>query len=332
MIVRLSARPQAASVLLLLALASPLHAEPIIWQMSTDYPKNSMSGAGIERFATELTRSSGGRIALAPSFDGRIGFKGIALLREIEEGRLVAGDSFGGALGEMEPLFLLSSLPFLAASLEDALCLYDAARIPYTATLARHRLRPLYATPWPPTGLWAKKPLREPDDLKGLAVRTYDRTSTEVFKSLGAEAMDIAMVDVPARLRDGSIQAVLSSGDGGVGRRLWDYLPAFTAATYAVPLSFATINIDSFAGLASDLQQAVDRAAAATEAAQWQMVRHRLEANYAQMSANGVTIATDVAPGLRRKMAEAARTAIDGWVRRVGGDAAGILAACRTAP
>ena len=233
---------------------------------------------------------------------------------------------------EVEPLFLLSSLPFLATSFEDAQCLYGAARPRYAAALARHRLRLLFASPWPPTGLWSKQPVAAPDDLTGLAVRTYDATSAEVFKALGADAVSLSFTEVMPRLANGSVQAVLSSGDGGAGRRLWEHLPAFTAVAYAIPLSFAIVNEENFAALAPDLQQAVTAAAGATEAAQWQLVRQRLAANYAQMKTNGVTITNDVAPALRQRMAQAARNAIGAWMSRIGPDAAAILTACRLLP
>ena len=44
------------------------------------------------------------------------------------------------------------------------------------------------------------------------------------------------------RLADGSINAVLSSGDGGTGRKLWEYLPYFSEITYTLPLSVASVN------------------------------------------------------------------------------------------
>jgi TRAP-type C4-dicarboxylate transport system substrate-binding protein len=61
--------------------------------------------------------------------------------------------------------------------------------------------------------------------------------SSEVFASVGARAAAISFADTMPRLADGSINAVLSSGDGGAGRKLWDYLPYFTEITYSLPLS-----------------------------------------------------------------------------------------------
>ncbi len=67
------------------------------------------------------------------------------------------------------------------------------------------------------------------DDLRVLSVRAYDETSAEVMRAAGAKAQILSFADAMPRLKDGSVNAALSSGDGGAGRRLWGYLPNFTA-------------------------------------------------------------------------------------------------------
>ena len=130
-------------------------------------------------------------------------------------------------------------------------------------------------------------------------LRTYDETSSRVFKALGAEAVSISFAEAVLRLKGGSLQGVLSSGDGGAGRRLWEYLPSFTAVNYAVPLSLAVIHTHAFEALSPDLQQVVEAASSATHASQWHLVRTRVEANYAQMKVNGVTVSADLTAEFR---------------------------------
>ena len=111
-------------------------------------------------------------------------------------------------------------------------------------------LRLLYLTPWPPSGIWSKTPLKTPSDLSGLSIRTYDKTSSEVFAGVGARAaLDQLFADTMPKLVDGSLNAVLSSGDGGAGRKLWEYLPYFSEITYSLPLSVASVNKAAYDGL-----------------------------------------------------------------------------------
>jgi TRAP-type C4-dicarboxylate transport system substrate-binding protein len=312
-----------------LLIAGPASADALRWDMPTEYPHDSMPGAGIERFAMELNERSYGAIMVTPSYDAAMGFKGIAQLRAIEAGKLPLGDSFAGPLGEMAPIFLLSSLPFVATSFEEAQRLYRVARPAYEAAFAQHHQRLLYATPWPPTGLWAKHPVLTPADLSGLSLRAYDETSRQVMQASGAQAVYLSFADAMPRLKDGSLQGVLSSGDGGAGRKLWDYLPAFTAINYAVPLSLASINEETYQALPPALKRAIDAAARATETAQWHLIRARLDANYATMRANHVEIAKAPGPALKAVLAKSADGAITAWKTQVGPEGAAVLAAYR---
>jgi TRAP-type C4-dicarboxylate transport system substrate-binding protein len=128
-------------------------------------------------------------------------------------------------------------------------------------------------------------------------------------------------------LVDGSVVAVLSSGDGGAGRRLWDYLRYFTEINYAVPLSLATLSLSAYTALPAELRGAVERAATATEVHQWQLLEGRLAENYARMTANGVTIIKSGAltPELRSLLANSAAEAVAAWKNEVGPEGAALL-------
>ena len=217
-----------------------------VWEMPTEYPANSMPGEGIATFARLVGRKSGGRLVVQPSYDASKGIKSAGLLAAVRDGRVQAMDASAGALDAVHPIFALSSLPFLATSIEDAKRLADLARPAYEAVLAASGQKLLYVTPWPPSGLWSKRPVSNADELARLSIRTYDATSTAVMRAAGANAANLSFADAVPKLRDGTLDAALSSGDGGAGRRLWEMLPYFTDINYAVPLSLATVSTASY--------------------------------------------------------------------------------------
>src|SRR5205823_12491665 len=131
--------------------------------------------------------------------------------------------------------------------------------------------------------------------------------------------------DLPAKLASGDIDAVLSSGDGGAGRKLWEHLPRFTEINYAMPLSFTTVNLDRWKALDAETRAAMERAAAETEAHQWKALEGRPAQNYARMRDNGMTIDAQVSPELRARLREAARAAIDDWARKAGPEGRALL-------
>jgi TRAP-type transport system periplasmic protein len=142
---------------------------------------------------------------------------------------------------------------------------------------------------------------------------------------LTTAAMNVSFADVMPMLTDGRVNAVLSSGDGGAGRKLWEFLPHFTEVNYAIPLSVTVINAALYESLSNDLKQIIDQAAAETEAKQWQRVRGRLEENYSRMRANGVYINTSPDRLLQSTLRESAKPAIADWTQKVGPERATLL-------
>lgn len=298
-------------------------AQPPGWTVATEYPATAIPGEGVAHFAAG---ASAGGLPVTALPDGPAGYRSAAAFEALAAGRFAAVDAFAGALGGADPLFLLSSLPFLTASPADAARLRDLARPGYAAAAARQGAVLLWTTPWPPSGFWTREPVTTPAALRGLRIRTYDSTGTAVLRAAGAAAEALSFAEVETRLEAGMLDAVLSSGDGGAGRRLWRWLPHFTEASYAWPLSLAFAAAPRLAALPPAGRAAVLAAAAETEARQWQAIEGRLAANRQVMRENGVGLhAPD--PALRGLLREAARSAVEAWRAGAGEAGRAILAA-----
>jgi TRAP-type C4-dicarboxylate transport system substrate-binding protein len=304
-----------AAALLLAPVAS--HAGTV-WNMATEYPQNTMPGLGVTTFAKRLEETSAGDIKVKPGFDAVEGIKSAGMLAAVAANKVQAGDAFAGALEAEDPVFALPSLPFLATSIPDAKRLADLARPFIAAVVEKKGQRLLYLTPWPPSGIWSKTPLTSPADLAGLSIRTYDKVSSEVFASAGAKAASISFADTMPKLADGSMNAVLSSGDGGAGKRMSEFLHQFTEITYSLPLSVATVNQSVYDALSPELKTAVDAAGAQTEAALWEALSVRLAANYKAMVEYGVTIDTSPPPAVVAALQPGAVAAQRAWCTRAG--------------
>jgi len=329
--IRLAAgrRLGALVVAALLLAAPPAIAQTIAWQMANEYPATSIHGEGDQFFARELRERSGGRIAIAHSFDASLGYRSRDLLEAVARGSVTIADMYVGALGDVSPIFLLPSLPFLAVTPEQARLLTDVARPEYERVLARHNQKLLYPSPWPPAGLWAKKPVASMEALRGLRIRVPDANGTATFRAAGARPAQISFADAFPKLKSGEIDAVLSSGDGGAGQRLWEYLSHFTAINYSMTMSMVTMNLDAWNALPPDLQKAVLEAAQATSERQWAEIRSRVAVNYERMKANGVGITTEVPREFLDALGKAGQVAIDDWLAKAGPSGAEILAAYR---
>ena len=322
------AKRAGSAALLSLLLIAPAAAQSVTWRAATEYPATAMPGEGLATFAREVDEKTGHAVQVIPEFDAPDGLTSAAIPAAVQAGRIAVGDAFSGALAGIDPVFALSSLPFVATSAEQARALYDAARPFYAAAFARLGQVLLYSTPWPPSGIWSRRPVTAPEDLAHLKIRTYDATSSAVFRRAGANAVNISFADTMAQLRDGRIDAVLSSGDGGAGRKLWEFTPSFTAIGYAMPLSFATVSDTALGALDPEVRREVLAAAAETEALQWHALIGRQENNADVMRLNRVTILAP-SPALSALLKTAAQAPVAEWVARAGPAAARSLEAVR---
>ncbi|MBW6396234.1 TRAP transporter substrate-binding protein DctP [Roseomonas sp. HJA6] len=307
-----------------LALGSA-HAQTPGWTAASEYPATSIPGEGVTFFAEAATRR-GVPVTAAPGAPD--GYRSAAAFTALAQGRFAVVDAFSGSLNAVDPMFLLSSLPFLTASYADAARLRDLARPHYAAAAEKQGAALLWTTPWPPSGLWTKRPVTKPEDLQGLRVRTYDATGTAVLRAAGANAEVLSFAEVEARLESGALDAVLSSGDGGAGRRLWRWLPNFTIADYAWPISLAFASKTALAALPATGREAITAAAAETETRQWQAIEGRLAANQRTMRENNVAI-HEPTDALRAALRQAAAGATTAWEAQAGDAGRAILAAYR---
>jgi TRAP-type C4-dicarboxylate transport system substrate-binding protein len=319
----LSALPRICAAILAVAVA--LWAEPataqVSWRMTTEYPQDNISGIGLVTFSKLVTERTGGFVTTSNAFDNELKITSGDMPRAAREGRIAGGDAFAGGLSALDPLFGLSTLPFVVQSVETARALNARARPLYEKALASQGLKLLYLTIWPATGLWSDRAIEYADDLSRLSMRSYDAASTAVMQAAGASAEILPMDATLTGLREHRLNAVLTSGDGGSGRKLWDFLPYFAAINYAMPISLAFIREEAFAVLPAAVKADVLAAARDTEQSQFELLAHRTAENYARMRENGVHIADPAPASVVKTLRQAAASPIAAWKARVGGEA-----------
>jgi TRAP-type transport system periplasmic protein len=103
------------------------------------------------------------------------------------------------------------------------------------------------------------------------------------MSTVGASAEYLPFNEAIAKVKEHKLNAILTSGDGGAGRKLWDDLHHFTPINYAIPISIAFVRQDSFDALSTEAQDQVEAAARATENDQFELLANRTVENYDRM-------------------------------------------------
>lgn len=322
-------RAIAATALLLTpatALSTAVQAQEIRWDMANEYNDTSIHAEGDKVFSTRLSELTDGAIEITHHFGGSIGFKSKDQLDAVGDGALPIADTYVGPLGGIDAMFLLPSLPFLAKTPAEARELYETAKPQYDAVFAANNQKLLWASPWPPSGIWADKPVDSMEALENLKIRTYDANGTITLQEAGAAPIQLSWADVVPQLTTGGISAVLTSAEGGTNAKFWENLSHFTEVNYAMPLNMIHINLDVWNDLSEDHQAAVLEAAEAAENYVWEAVEQRVAENYAEMEANGMTVVRDVPAEFLDALNAAGERARAEWLEKTGETGEQILA------
>lgn len=299
-------------------------AQSVTWQVINEYPATSLPGEADIFFAQAVKEKTSGRVVIEPVPDAKSGLRTREQLKAVSEGRYAMANSFAGALSEESPIFLLSSLPFVTSTAAQAQMLFDSAAPLYERLFAERGQKLLYVSPWPPSGIWSADPVSGRAALAALKIRTYDKTGTDVFSQVSAQAQVVSFADLNAKLESGDINAVLSSGDGGAGRQLWKYLKYFSEISYAIPLSFGSVSLAEWNKLDDATKRAIEQAARDTTEHQWASMNGRVERNYKIMRDNGVTITQPPLDATVALAAAGAKSLID-WQLKAGDEATKVM-------
>ncbi|TCK16548.1 TRAP transporter substrate-binding protein [Marinobacterium mangrovicola] len=296
---------------------------------SNEYNDKSIHAQGDAYFIEQVEELTGGSVDIALHTSGSLGFKSADHFYAVADNAVQIADTLAGTIGGIDPIFLLSSLPFVADSVDEAQKLYEIARPQYAKVFEDNDQILLYASPWPASGIWSEEMVNSTDALTNLKIRTYDKNGTIAFKEAGAAPVLLSWADVVPQLSTGGISAVLTSAESGANGSFWEHLNHYTEIRYAVPLNMVHMNRDAFEDLSDEEQAAILEAAKRTDAHNWETVRSRLAENYAELKSHDVNIYTDVDPGMAATLKAAAEPAVQEWLENTGSTGQEILDALK---
>src|SRR3546814_3375955 len=94
------------------------------------------------------------------------------------------------------PVFGADGVPFLATSFDDSVKLWKAQKPVIDKKLADQGMTALYAVPWPPQGIYAKKEINKIEDLKGTKWRAYSQATSRIAELVQAHPMTIQAAEL----------------------------------------------------------------------------------------------------------------------------------------
>ena len=273
---------------LALGLASPAAAQTK-WNLPAAYPADNYHSENLGFFAKEVEKETGGKLQITVH-PGASLFKAPEIKRAVATGQAQMGEVLISIHENEDPIFGLDTIPFLASSYADVKKLYEARKAAMAAKLDSQGIMLLYAVPWGPQGLYAKKDINSIDDLKGLKMRAYNVGTTRTAELAGAQGVTIQAAELPQALATGTVNAFMTSGATGYDSKVWETMTHYYDCKAWVPNNVILINKAAFAGLDKPTQDGVLKAAAAAEARGWKIAEEKAGWYVAQLKAKGMKV------------------------------------------
>lgn len=293
------------------------------WNMSTEQPDNNFLTQNAREFAADIKAATNGELNINVQSNSVL-LKRPEVKRGVQQGVVQAGEMLVAAIGNEDPLFEVDSVPFLASSFDQSEKLWKATRPFLAERLDKQGIVLVYGSPWPPQGIYTKKPVEQLSDLAGVRFRAYSPATSRLVSLMGAVPTTVQTPEVPQAFSTGIIDAMLTSPATGVDSQAWDYVKYYYDAQVFIPQSFVIMNKRAFQRLPENVQKAVLDAGARAEQRGWAMSSEQTSKLTQTMADKGMVVG-QLSEKLAGELHAIGQTMTEEWLKKAGADGQKLL-------
>ncbi|MBB1489539.1 TRAP transporter substrate-binding protein [Oceanospirillum sediminis] len=303
--------------------ASTLASAATRWDMPTPYGDGTHQTQVARSFAEEVNANAQGKLLIKVHSGGSL-IKHPEIHRAVKTRQVPIGEVFIGRLGNLNPIYKLDNIPFLATDFDSAEKLYQASKPALNEALAKENLILLYTSPWPAQDLYSNKPINSLADLSGLKMRSYSPTTSRLADLMGTTPVNIPFSDVAQAFTTNAIDAMVTSPSTGVNSQSWDYISHFTTIHAWIPKNMVFANKRVFDRLDNATQQVILDAAANAEKKGWALGRKLAIAHTETLAKNGITV-SEPSKKLISELEQIGDTMVKEWLDEAGATGKAVL-------
>jgi TRAP-type C4-dicarboxylate transport system substrate-binding protein len=307
-----------ASVALALSLSAGTALAQTKWDLAAAYPATNFHSENMAQFAADVDKASGGKLKITLHANASL-FKAPEIKRAVQGGQAQAGEILLANFQNEWQIYGADGLPFLADSYDESVKLYKAQRPLLEKKLAEQGMQLLYAVPWPPQGIYTKKPLNSAADLKGVKWRAYSPATARIAELVGAQPVTVQAAELSQALATGVVEATMTSGATGVDSKLYEHLKYYYDTQAWLPKNAVLVNKKAFDALDKPTQDAVLKAAAAAEARGLAASKRINTETLEKLKANGMQVLAPSAV-LKADLKKVGDTMLKEWLDKAGAD------------
>jgi TRAP-type C4-dicarboxylate transport system substrate-binding protein len=314
-----------------LAVSAVLAASPALaqtkWNLPAAYANGNYHTENLVQFAKDVEAATGGKLQITVHGNASL-FKAPEIKKAVGTGQAQMGEVLISIHENEDAVYGIDVVPFLATSFKDARKLWEVSRPAIEKKLAVQGLMVLKAVPWGPQGIYAKKDLNSVDDLKGLKFRSYNAGTSRIAELSGAQPVTIQAAELPQALATGVVNSFISSGSTGYDSKVWESLTHWYDTQAWIPKNITFVNKAAFDSLPKDQQEAVLKAAKASEERGWKIAEEKAVWYVTELKAKGMKVEPP-SPTLAAGLKKYGEDLTAGWSKRAGKEGEDIVAAFR---
>jgi TRAP-type C4-dicarboxylate transport system substrate-binding protein len=318
-------RPSVLAAVGIVALAaSPAFAQTK-WNLPAAYPPDNPHTVNLLAFAKDVGEATGGKLQITVHAAASL-FKAPEIKRAVQTGQAQVGEVLISLHENEDPMFGLDVVPFVATSYPEALNLWKASKPAVEKKLAAQGLMLLFAVPWGPQGIYAKKDINTLEDMKGLKWRAYNVGTSRIAELVGAQPVTIQAAELPQALATGVVNAFMTSGSTGYDSKAWETMTHFYDTQAWIPKNLTFVNKAAFDALDKPTQDAILKSAATAETRGWKLAEEKAAWYLDQLKANKMKVIPP-SPALKDGLKKIGDQLTADWTKRAGADGEAIIAA-----
>jgi TRAP-type C4-dicarboxylate transport system substrate-binding protein len=292
----------ASAVLLATVVGATTVSAQTKWNLPAAYPATNYHTENLIWFADEVKKATGGKLEITVH-PGASLFKAPEIKRAVATGQAQMGEVLISIHENEDGVFGLDTIPFLASSYDEAMKLWQAQKPAIAKKLDSQGIMVLFAVPWGPQGIYAKKDINTIGDMKGLKMRAYNVGSTRIAELVGGQPVTVQAAELPQALATGTVTAFMTSGSTGYDSKAWETMSHFYDAQGWIPKNVTFVNKAAFNGLPKDQQEAILKLAKEAEVRGWKLAPEKADWYKKELAAKGMKVvppSADLKAGLKK--------------------------------
>ncbi|MBQ0819721.1 TRAP transporter substrate-binding protein [Microvirga terrae] len=293
------------------------------WNLPAAYPPDNFHTENLNAFAKDVADATGGKLQVTVHANASL-FKAPEIKRAVQTGQAQAGEVLMSLHENEDPVYGLDVVPFLATSFDQAKKLWDVQKPAIEKKFASQGLMLLFAVPWPPQGIFAKKDINTVEDLKGVKWRSYNPGTARIAELVGAQPVTVQAADLPQALATGVVNTFMTSGATGYDSKVWESLSHFYDTQAWIPKNLTFVNKAAFDALDKPTQEAVLKAARTAEERGWKTAQEKTKWYVDQMTAKGMKVQPP-SPELKAGLQKVGEQLTQDWLKKAGPDGQAVI-------